>query len=215
MALGYPYVVYGSVDDGSSGLKNAKIIITNNDTSDTLYTYTLDEGFYQIDIQSIVNIGNSITVSTSYKNTTDSSNFTIVSGVFWNKIDFSLTIVVTPKGDLEIRFGNLGESEKIICYCTKWDTSNYTYIVETFIRKEESILLRNNIVPGCVKELYRILESPFYVDSTWSDSNTIKIIPLGHMDDMRNEVTGFVKNYSEHVINNEFIGIKMEINFND
>jgi hypothetical protein len=215
MALGYPYVVYGNVDDGSSGIKNAKITVVNNTTEQSFISYTVDDGWYQVDIQYISNIGNSITVTVSYKGSSDSSTFTIVFADFWKKLDFSLVIVIPPRGDMEIRFGGLGESEKIICYCTKWDSNNYSYTIETLIKKPESVILKNNIVPGAVKELYVILGKPRYYDETWTGSNTIKLVPLNHLNTMRSEVIGYVKNYSEHIINNEFVGIKMEINFND
>jgi len=65
----------------------------------------------------------------------------------------------------------------IDCWCSRWDVDNYSVTIETWLKETDFKNLMDNIKPGAVGELYTILGRPKYYDKTWSDSNSLKIIP--------------------------------------
>ena len=70
-----------------------------------------------------------------------------------------------------------GNHCSIPCWCTRWDTSNYSITIETFMTKGNLQDFKNSIVPGAVKELYQIMGKSYYHDQTWQGNNTIRLIP--------------------------------------
>jgi len=101
-----------------------------------------------------------------------------------------------------------GPEDYIDCRCSRWDTDNYTVIVESWLTKDQLTELRSHIVPGAAGELYRILGKPFYYDKTWQRQNTLVIssnaepeeMVHSNLANMRDPVTVYVKNYIEHPI---------------
>jgi len=120
--------------------------------------------------------------------------------------------------DLAIYYDTLNDSNFIDCRCSRWDVQNYSVIVETWLSKDDAQTLKSNIVPGAVGELYTILGRPRYYDSTWQNGNTLRLYPTpssNHMgtsklSKMRKETLMFVKNLTEHPINQDWISIKLE-----
>jgi len=90
----------------------------------------------------------------------------------------------------------------ISCRCSRFDVQDYSVVFETWLKKADMQLLRNNIRPGAVGELYNILGRPRYYDKSWTRDNTIWISSCAGGDRsnipyMRNNVTLYVKNISD------------------
>ena len=79
--------------------------------------------------------------------------------------------------DLYIYYDSLTGNDYLLCRCSRWDVSNYTVVIETWLKKSDLQTLRNNIVPGAVGELYTILGKPMYYDQTWEGNNTLRFVP--------------------------------------
>ena len=88
----------------------------------------------------------------------------------------------------------------IECPCARWDEENYSVTIETYLTKSQRDTLRNNIRPGAVAELYRILGKPVYYDTSFG-MNTITVAPISgtQLANMHSEVTLYVKNYAERI----------------
>ncbi len=209
MTLENPFIVYGIVDDqNNNGLENATVTVS--DGANSLNTTTTTDGYYYCNIQNIATDGNTINILVTYGDLTGSDSFTLSIGDYSKAVNIEITIVVTPEGDLEIYYGGLSPTEKITCYCHRWDVDNFTITIEVTLSRAETNILRNNIVPGATKELYNILNSPTYIDSTWQNNNTLKIVPIANLNKARSEKTIFVKSYGEHVLNESLLNIKIE-----
>ena len=121
--------------------------------------------------------------------------------------------------DMAIYYDSLTAHQFIDCRCTRWDVSNDSIIVETFISKADSKTLKDNIVPGAVGELYKILGKKKYYDKTWTGSNTLRILPTPNnnlmknskLKSMRDDTYIFVKNYTERTSEDvDNVSIKIE-----
>jgi len=117
-------------------------------------------------------------------------------------------------GNLDINSGNFVEGG-----CSRWDVDNYSVTVSSWIKKEEVDNLRLNILPGAVGELYKILGRPKYYDKSWQGYNTVRLYPTlssqimngSNLKNMRSDTIIYVKNYTEHTIDNsDWIEIKLE-----
>lgn len=99
--------------------------------------------------------------------------------------------------DLKIYYLSLTGNDFICCNCSRWDTNNYSIVIETWLTKSDLQILRDNITPGAVGELYKILGEPTYYDKTWEGRNTIMLIPQdtsqGTLSNMRGEKVCFPK----------------------
>lgn len=140
------------------------------------------------------------------------------------------TYIQTYDGDLLIFYDSLSQtaSNYIDCWCSRWDVSNYSFTIETWLKKDDIDTLRTNITPGAVGELYRILGRPLYYDKTWSRDNTLMFFPniyksfdratqnyisgsATNLSKMRSKTIGYVKNVTEHPIpNTDWIEVKIE-----
>ena len=135
--------------------------------------------------------------------------------------------------DLVIYYGNRDKesNQYIEGWCTRWDVDNYNIIVSTWLNKADLQTLKDNIRPGAIKELKRIIYSPKFYDSTWQGKNTLlivpniytkwnvfggygeeKIKPESTLSKMRNEKTIFVKTVTEHPLEADagWIELKLE-----
>lgn len=123
------------------------------------------------------------------------------------------TFTIYFDGDMFIYYGDMDNDSKefIDCWCSRWDVSNYSVTIETWLKKEDLNLIQNNIKPGAIGELYVILGRPRYYDSTWQEQNTLRIRPVNYtsreyatdtweeegtsnLPRMRNDAIIFVKN---------------------
>jgi hypothetical protein len=100
---------------------------------------------------------------------------------------------------------------------SRWDSQDYSVIFETWLKKVDLQLLRNNIRPGAVGELYNILGKPKYYDKTWTGDNTVRLVssPGGDRSNlpyMRNDAILYVKNISDSPLPGDrgFINLKLE-----
>jgi len=123
--------------------------------------------------------------------------------------------------DLAIYYGNMGTSDFLDVKCSRWDVQDYSVIIETWMKKSDVDTLMDNIIPGAVGELFKILGRRHMYDTTWSAENTIKFLPTPSSNDMgastlrnmRKETIAFVKNVVLHPIPNSaegWIGCKIE-----
>jgi hypothetical protein len=106
--------------------------------------------------------------------------------------------------------------ELFSCNYTRFDVSNFSLVIETFLNKDDLKTLKDNVTPGAVKELYILLGKPKYYDSTWTNSNTLKLKNLGTMggtmQNMRDEYIIYVKNLSSSPVEGTsgIINVKIE-----
>lgn len=122
--------------------------------------------------------------------------------------------------DLAIYYGSLTGDDYIDGRCSRWDTQNYNIIIETWLKENDINTLKNNITPGAVGELYRILGRPLFYDKTWAGGNTLRFYPTpssalsknSNLYINRRETIGYVKNITTHPIPGpqEWIEVKLE-----
>ena len=62
--------------------------------------------------------------------------------------------------------------------CSRWDCDNYSMVFEIWLKKAPLQALQDNIRPGAVKELKRVIYSPKFYDSTWQGKNTLRLKPV-------------------------------------
>jgi len=102
----------------------------------------------------------------------------------------------------------------ICCFVNRWDTSDYTFTIETWLKKDDFDNLITSVKPGAVGELYKILDRPYYYDKTWADENTLKFIPVTNsvMGYLRNTTVGYVRNIVASPLEgpSKYIAVKIE-----
>jgi hypothetical protein len=79
------------------------------------------------------------------------------------------------KHDLYIYFSG---NHYISGMCSRWDANDYSITIETWLKKGPFNDLNDNIRPGAVKELYKILGKPKFVDTSWTGENTLRLSPV-------------------------------------
>ena len=120
--------------------------------------------------------------------------------------------------NLLIYYGDMNTSNCIDCICTRWNVDGYETIVTAILTKEQLQTLRENITPGAVGELYKILGRPKYYDQTWKGNNTLKLKPnpnpakmSNRLSKLRDETIVFVKNITEHPLGDtQYLDVKIE-----
>lgn len=100
--------------------------------------------------------------------------------------------------------------------CSRWDCSNYNLICETWLKKDAFNKLNDNIRPNAVKELYKILGRPKFVDTSWQAKNTIRFKPVAYhqsqLSRMRRETVAYPKSITSSPLEGEsgFLNVKLE-----
>ena len=128
---------------------------------------------------------------------------------------------LTPTGDWvslsEVCQGDIiisGNNCSICCFVNRWDTSDYTFTIETWLKKNDFNDLMSSAKPGAVGELYKILDRPYYYDKTWTNENTLKFIPVAAsvMSYLRNTTVGYVRNIVASPLEgpSKYIAVKIE-----
>lgn len=118
--------------------------------------------------------------------------------------------------DLRIYYSSMADPYYIEGRCARWDVSDYTLTMETWLTKSQLQTLRANIVPGATEELYAILGQPYYYDMTWSGRNTIMISSCtnltSNLKNMRTTKLVFVKDITDSPIPGAsgYINVKIE-----
>jgi len=98
------------------------------------------------------------------------------------------------------------------CWCSRWTEGKWDVIIESTMSEEGRDYLFSNLVPGAYKELFNVLGTPHYVDTTWSSGNTIRLSPKENwgINDLENDRIIVVKNISDDVVTNKKINVKIE-----
>jgi len=130
--------------------------------------------------------------------------FSDVEGIQLIEITITITSTQVPKQDLYISYSGMTPSNYIKCWCSRWDVSDYTVTIETWLDKGDLNILVDNLRPGAVSELYQVLGRPFYYDKSWTGANTIMITPnpssSSNLKNMRKEIIIYPKNISSSPI---------------
>ena len=98
------------------------------------------------------------------------------------------------------------------CWCTRWDEDNWGMTFETHMGSGARDFLFRNVVPGACTELYTILGTPHFIDSTYDSGNTLIVSPIyGYgLSSLRKERMIAVKSISDSFINKDYFNIKVE-----
>jgi hypothetical protein len=130
-------------------------------------------------------------------------------GAFKRKIGIRRYFMVE---DLRIHYD---ASNYIDCDCTDWTVNDETISVVTWLSKSEFDDLNNNIVPGAVDLMYEVLGRKVYVDSTYTNSNTLRFEPLNisesNLYSMRRETVGYVKSVSYAQKTDDTLVVKIDV----
>ena len=107
-----------------------------------------------------------------------------------------------------------GSHCSIDCFASRYDTNNYSIIIETWMKKQDFKDLRNSMRPGATGELYKIMGRPRNYDKSWTGANTIKLIPIAgsQLSIMKGKKTIFIKNINSMPVNGAsgWLNIKIE-----
>lgn len=86
-------------------------------------------------------------------------------------------------------------------FCSNWSINNWEHdilVIADSPAKRNAI--RSYVVPGAVDKLYEVLGVPHFYDTTLSNENTIKVIPMGNLTSYRSTTTIAVSSYEEQII---------------
>ena len=108
-----------------------------------------------------------------------------------------------------------GTSCSIDCWVKRWESSDYSIKLDTFMTKSDLQLLEDSTVPGAVESMYSILGRMYYHDTTFQGNNTLVLMPqsdIGTTSGMRSEKVVFIKNISSEPINGPsgYLDVKLE-----
>ena len=98
------------------------------------------------------------------------------------------------------------------CWASRWDESNYDVIIEAWMGSGARNALFHNLKPGAVRELYKVLGKPTFIDSTYSSGNTLILQPLASygLSSLREKRTVAVKNISDTFVTRDKFNVKLE-----
>ena len=101
---------------------------------------------------------------------------------------------------------------KLQCWNTRWDEGNWNVTLETFLDARDRNYIFRNVTPGAIRELYNILGTPKYIDTTYTSSNTLIFEPISNygLSSLRQRRTIGVKSISDTFIIHDKFGIKVE-----
>jgi len=95
---------------------------------------------------------------------------------------------------------------------TRWDEGNWDVTIESFMGGANRNTLFSNVTPGAVSELYNILGTPRFIDTTYKSSNTFVIEPQAGwgVSSVRQKRTIAVKNISDNFLTKDYFHVKIE-----
>jgi len=104
------------------------------------------------------------------------------------------------------------DEREVRCWNSRWDESNWDVVIETFIDASDRNFIFRNVTPGATRELYNILGTPKYIDTTYTSSNTIIFEPISGygVSSLRQKRTIAIKNISDTFVNKNTFRIKIE-----
>ena len=91
------------------------------------------------------------------------------------------------------------------CYfsvaCSRWDMDDQLHTIEFVTTKANRDALWNNINPGKIEEWDFPFDKTYYLDSTYTSGNTIKLSPIAgtKLADIRDETKIVIKSYREEL----------------
>ena len=108
--------------------------------------------------------------------------------------------------------GAIWYERKLQCWNTRWDEGNWNVTLETFLDARDRNYIFRNVTPGAIRELYNILGTPKYIDTTYTSSNTLIFEPISNygLSSLRQRRTIGVKSISDTFIIHDKFGIKVE-----
>ena len=103
-------------------------------------------------------------------------------------------------------------SNYIDCWATRFDEGNWDVTFETFMGSGARNFLFDNVIPQAISEMYNILGTPHYVDTTFSSGNTIILEPQDDygLSGLREKRTVAIKSISDRFISPNYFSIKVE-----
>ena len=138
---------------------------------------------------------------------------TVTPTAEWKFTDREGTTVTETYNDLDLTIdGATWMEREIPCWCKRWDEGNWDVTIETFLEAPDRNFIMNQVTPGAYRELYNILGTPRYIDTTYSSGNTLILEPRSGfgINDLRQTRTIAVKNISDTFENWETFGLKIE-----
>ena len=113
---------------------------------------------------------------------------------------------------LRIYYSGNNMTKYFDCWCTRWSEGNFDLVVETFLGSSNRNTLFSHVTPGAVSEMYNILGTPHYVDTTFSSGNTIILEPQDDygLSGLREKRTVAIKSISDRFISPNYFSIKVE-----
>jgi len=124
-----------------------------------------------------------------------------------------MTDDIGKSGNTWIYFsGNKYPQYAIGCWCSRWDEDNYNVIFETFLDSSNRDKLFSHVTPNAYREIYNILGTPKFIDTTYNSGNSLRISPIGGtgISGLREERIIAVRNIQDTFINPNYFGIKVE-----
>ena len=96
--------------------------------------------------------------------------------------------------------------------CSRWDEDGWNVSLEFIASSSNRNTLLNNIVPGAVGELYNILGTPKYIDTTYNSGNTLWLTPIlgTSLYSLRDSTKIAVKRYSDTLLRWDLYKIKID-----
>ena len=94
----------------------------------------------------------------------------------------------------------------------RWDEGDWNVVIETFLDSSNRDTLFGNVVPGAVTEMYNILGTPKYWDTTYSSGNTLILEPQHSygVSSLREKRIVAVKSITDTFINRNYFHVKIE-----
>ncbi|MBE3094411.1 MAG: hypothetical protein IMZ52_05220 [Actinobacteria bacterium] len=122
---------------------------------------------------------------------------------------------MSPTADgqsLKIFMPSAGATNYIQCWCTRFDEDGYNVVIETFLGSANRNLLFSHVVPGAVSEQYNVLGKPHFIDSTYSQSNTLwlECISGYGLSSVRTSREISCKSISDSFITPNYFNVKIE-----
>jgi len=106
-----------------------------------------------------------------------------------------------------------GNNCSLLCRCSRFQVSNYDFIIETWLTKAQLTDLNYSITPGAVSMLYEVLGKKHFYDTTWQGNNTITFTPTGNSDLKYrvNETTGYCRNITTRPLEGDSLLIECKL----
>ena len=99
--------------------------------------------------------------------------------------------------------------------CSRWDVSDYSIIIELWLKKKAFNDLNDNIIPGATREFNKILGRPKYIDETWVGKNTLRLYPIpgphSKLHKMRREIVIYPKSITSSPVNGPSLWLNCKI----